>query len=304
MSCASGPGRWNSGVVVVTLLLGGCMVGPNYKGPPPEITVDLPQKFKNQPVNSRFRPARPNDAAVGGTWWRWFGDRELTRLVETGLAGSTDLQQQVERVEQARAQTRLAAAELKPNLTEDASFIRQRSTSTGAEQRARTVGSLSALTGGGGTGGPQPVFTGSNGPLLTSQPVFTTAYDFRTPIDLSWELDLFGRVRRNIESARAQRQAAEADLEALRLSVTANIAVNYFSLRALDAQLDVLRQTSDCLPGRRECFGRSAQLGPASRSAGGSDHRGSTLSATDSTAVRQRSNYVFGCARCRANPAQ
>jgi multidrug efflux system outer membrane protein len=70
-----------------------------------------------------------------------------------------------------------------------------------------------------------------------------TAWDFRTPADLRWELDLFGRIRRNVEAARAQTEQARADLEAAVLSITANVAAQYFTLRALDAQIVILERT-------------------------------------------------------------
>ncbi len=219
-------------------------MGPNYKGVPPQTTADLPTRYKNGSSRSgKWKIGVPNEAALGGQWWLIFTDRTLNRLEAGALANNRDLRTAVNRIDQAQSQVRLAAADLLPNLAANGKFNNQRSSSTDAEQRGRLVGSLSSLGGGAGGGSASPTFTGSNGPLIIEQPISKTFDTFQHSIDLSWELDIFGRVRRNVEAAKANRQSAEYDLLATQLSVTANLANQYFMLRALDSEMVILQRT-------------------------------------------------------------
>jgi outer membrane protein, multidrug efflux system len=229
-----------AGTAAAVLLLFGCAMGPNYRGVPPRTTADLPTKYKNRPAgNDRWKVAVPNEAALGGQWWLVFDDRTLNRLEAGALANNQDLRTAVNRIDQAQAQVRLATADLLPNVGANGKFNAQRTSSTEAEQRGRLVGSLSAI----GGGATSPSFTGSDGPLLTQQPVSSTFDTFQHTVDLSWELDIFGRVRRNVEAAKANRQSAEYDLLATQLSITANLANQYYMLRALDSEAVVLERT-------------------------------------------------------------
>jgi outer membrane protein, multidrug efflux system len=236
----------------LTLLLSGCLVGPKYQGPPPETTGDLPEKYKNRPSESGpWKNAEPRDTAGAGAWWQVFSDPKLDQLESLAVQENQNLRLSVDRIDDARAQMRLAAADLYPNIDVASSATRARTTSTGPVEPARLVGSASALGGGGASSSsaPMPVYTGSNGPLLTTQPVSVTAWDFRLPADMRWELDLFGRVRRNVEAARAQTEQAVVDFEAGLLSVTANVASEYFTLRALDSQIAILQRTIETREG-------------------------------------------------------
>jgi multidrug efflux system outer membrane protein len=233
-----------SGTAALFLFLFGCAaVGPNYHGMPPQTTADLPTRYKNRSTNDRrWKRAVPNEAALGGQWWLVFNDRTLNRLEAEALANNQDLRTAVNRIDEAQAQVRLATADLLPNLGGNGKFTNQRSSSTDAEQSGRLVGS-SSLGGGGGGSSASPTFTGSNGPLLTQQPISSTFDTFQHTIDLSWELDIFGRVRRNVEAAKANRQGAEEDLLAAQLSVTSNLANQYFMLHALDSESAILERT-------------------------------------------------------------
>ena len=232
------------GTVAAWLFFFGCApVGPNYRGVPPQTTADLPNRYKNPSTgNSRWKVATPNEAALGGQWWLIFHDKTLNRLESGAVANNQDLRTAVNRIEQARAQVRLARADLLPNLNANSKFTNQRTSSTDAEQSGRLVGNASSLGGGGG-GANGPTFTGSNGPLLTQQPVSSTFDTFQHTIDLSWELDIFGRVRRNVEAAKANKASAEYDLLATQLSITANLANQYFMLRAIDSEIGILKRT-------------------------------------------------------------
>ena len=229
------------------LFLSGCMVGPKYQGPPAETTADLPTKYKHGSAQSgHWKTPEPRDTEGAGDWWRIYSDQTLDRLESQAVAGNQNLRQSIDRIDDARAQMRIAAADLYPNLALSWSGTKARTTSTGPVESARIVGSASSLGGGGSgssTGAPMPVYSGSNGPVFSSQPISMTAWDFRMPAELRWELDLFGRIRRNVEAARAQTEQARADFEAALLSITANVAAQYFSLRALDAQIVILERT-------------------------------------------------------------
>jgi multidrug efflux system outer membrane protein len=236
-------GRRGGWATLFVCLFGCAPVGPNYHGVPRQTTADLPDRYKNRSTGDRrWKVAVPNEAALGGRWWLIFDDGSLNRLEDSALANNQDLRTAVNRIDQAQAQVRLATADLLPNLGANGKFTNQRSSSTDAAQSGRLIGSLSAI--GGGSGGSSgPTFTGSNGPLLTQQPVSTTFDTFQHTVDLSWELDIFGRVRRNVEAAKANRESAEADLLATQHSVTANLANQYFMLHALDSEAAILERT-------------------------------------------------------------
>jgi outer membrane protein, multidrug efflux system len=226
------------------LFLSGCMVGPKYHGPPPETTADLPTKYKNGSAqNGHWKIPEPRDTEGAGDWWRIYSDSTLDRLENQAVAGNQNLRLAIDRIDDARAQMRIAAADLYPNLALSWSGTKARTTSTGPVQSARIVGSTSSLSGGGSSSGPMQVYSGSNGPVFSSQPISQTAWDFQLPAELRWELDLFGRIRRNVQAARAQTEQARADFESILLSVTANLAAQYFTLRALDAQIAILERT-------------------------------------------------------------
>jgi outer membrane protein, multidrug efflux system len=226
------------------LFLSGCMVGPKYQGPPAETTADLPTRYKNgSSLNGQWKAPEPRDTEGAGDWWRIYSDPTLDRLENQAMAGNQNLRLSLDRIDDARAQMRIAAADLYPNLALSWSGTKARTTSTGPVESARIVGSASSLGGGSSSSGPMPVYSGSNGPVFSSQPISQTAWDFRMPAELRWELDLFGRIRRNVEAAQAQTEQARADFESTLLSITANLAAQYFTLRALDAQIAVLERT-------------------------------------------------------------
>ena len=236
-------------VSLVTLLLGACAVGPNYSGPPPGDFPPVPAAYK-QPSSrggsSRpsgpFADARPADKEPRGPWWRLFHDTELDRLEAQALAANQDLRVATSRIAVARAQTREAAADFYPDARFEGSAQRQRTSDREPFQRGQLLGAnpfagaAGGAAGGAGAGGSSPT-------ILLTQPRTTTQNLFRAPVDLNWELDLFGRVRRNTEAARADRESVEADFHNMSLSVTANVAVNYFALRALDRETAVLERT-------------------------------------------------------------
>jgi multidrug efflux system outer membrane protein len=209
-------------------------VGPNYKGPP---EVETPVAFKN----TGWKKAEPRDALNRGEWWKVFRDPVLDRLETQSVSANQDIALAVDRIGEVRAQVRVAAADFFPNVDTEPSGIRQRLTNSGPVQRGELVGSnpfgslLSA---------PGSASSASNSPLvLETRPLTSTYNVFNFPVDLNWELDLFGRVRRNRAAARATAQAVLADFHNTLLSVTANVASTYYEVRAIDAEIGVLERT-------------------------------------------------------------
>lgn len=148
-----------------------------------------------------WKQATPADVLPRGDWWKSFNDPALDALVERALAANQNLAAAAARVEQARAAAGLARSAYFPAVGVGASVDRGRTSRT-----------------------TDNVF-----------PVAETTTN-RTAFDASWELDLFGRVRRLNESARAEAAASAADFESVRLALTAEVATSYFSLRALDRE--------------------------------------------------------------------
>jgi multidrug efflux system outer membrane protein len=218
------------------LLAGFPAVGPNYKGPPP---VETPDAYKNTPPPD-WKKAEPEDNQPRGDWWTVFRDPILDQIETEAETANQDIALAVDRIGEVRAQVRVAAADFLPNVDTEPDAVRERLTNTGPEQRGELVGnnpfSVPGASSGGGLSSNQPL-------ILSTQPLTRTYNVFSFPLDLNWELDLFGRVRRNHEAAKATAQAAMADLSNTMLSVTANVAETYYDIRALDAEIGVLERT-------------------------------------------------------------
>jgi len=153
-------------------------------------------------------------APAEGEWWRLFADPDLDALEEQVRIANQDLQLAIARVDEARATARIARSELMPTVTLDPSY---------------TVGKVSP-----------------NRPLAPAARQNGTYFqDVVIPFDLSYEIDLWGRVRRSFESATAAARASERDFEFVSLSLAAEVATEYFGVRSLDAQAAVLDRSRD-----------------------------------------------------------
>jgi multidrug efflux system outer membrane protein len=188
---------------VLPLLLAACSVGSDYKKP--EVT-------NLTPTDWRWKTGEPRDSIPKGEWWKVFNDPVLDRLETDAVNHNQNLQAVVARVEQARAVARLTRSQFFPELSLDPAFTRQ-----------RTSGHL-----------PTPI------PIEVPSAYINT---YSVPLDLSYEVDLWGRVRRSFESARAQAQASVADYQNALLTLTADVAVNYFLLRSLEFEIATLHHT-------------------------------------------------------------
>ena len=192
------------------LALGGCTVGPNYK----RVTAPVPSTWE---VAEPWREAQPKDSVPKTSWWAVFHDDELNALESDLLAANQDLKVAFAHLDQARASAAVQNATLFPTLSVDPAAARERFSGT------RATGSSFPLTG--------PVTEGS----------------YSIPFNVSYEVDLWGKRRRTIEAAQASYQANAADLENVRLVLTAELAADYFTLRQLDSEIGILNRTVEAL---------------------------------------------------------
>jgi NodT family efflux transporter outer membrane factor (OMF) lipoprotein len=191
--------------------LSGCMVGPKYKTPAaitaPAFKEAAPASF----ADDGWKPGQPSDTKLKGDWWAMFGDQKLNEL-EAQVEGAN------QSIKSAEANFRAARAQIGIQRSYEAPTI--------------------------GVGpGVSSVRNSAN------QPYFSRALDnnglgnFTLPVDLNYEVDLWGRIRRGVTSAREQEQASDADLENARLSLHAELAMDFFGLRVADAQTELLNDT-------------------------------------------------------------
>ena len=192
-------------MVFVSLLSAACTVGPDYVRPTPVET--MPTAYKEL---EGWKVAQPQDGAIGERWWELYHDPILNSLVEQVAISNLNIAAAEAQFRQARALVQGAKAGYFPSLTVGASATRSQSSSN---------------SGAGNSGG-------------------TTASNFLLPLDLTWELDLWGRIRRGVEASQANAQASAADLAAATLSAQAELAGDYFQLQVLDAQKQLLDATA------------------------------------------------------------
>jgi len=180
------------------------VVGPKYHPP----AVQAPPAYKEV---GDWKPAQPNDQNLGGTWWTIFQDPQLDDLERQVNVSNQNLKAAEAQYRQARAVLRYYRADYYPTMTAGPSATRTR---TSAHRPP-----------------PNSIFNG------------ITYNDFVLPFDVSYQADVWGRVRRNVESYREQAQASAADLATVNLSMHADLAVDYFQARSLDAEEQLLNST-------------------------------------------------------------
>lgn len=192
-------------------MLGACAVGPNYVRPSVDITTD----FKE---SQGWKSAEPKDQLPRGKWWAIYDDRDLDALMEQVNVSNQNIKQAEAQFRAARALAQAARASFFPVIGASASATRARGGSRGINSAG--AGNTGTSTGTVGT-------TGGSG--LTQTDTAT--------LDASWELDLWGKLRRASESARANEKASAAELQAARLSAQAELAMDYFQLRVTDEEM-------------------------------------------------------------------
>ena len=194
---------WASLAVVV--LAAGCTVGPNYVKPKAEVPAD----YHETPAN--WKQAQPSDAIEKGKWWEIYQDQQLNDLEEQINISNQTLKAAQAQFAEARAALKVTRSQRYPTVSLNAGA------STDRVSRHR--------------------------PLFNNELETPNYNDFTLPVDVSYEADLWGRVRRLVEASRSEAQASAADLANVSLSLHAELASDYFQLRGLDAQKRLLDDT-------------------------------------------------------------
>jgi len=203
--------------IAAAVLLTGCRVGPKYHTPP-AMTQAPPISYKESPTQFKgtdgWKVAQPQDAMLHGKWWEIYNDPELNALEDQVNINNQNIKASFQNLMVARAIIREARSQLFPTASIGPAYTRSRSSAN-----------LKNSTGTGGTN------AGSQSSLISM------------PLDVSWEPDLWGRIRNTIDEARFEAQISAADLENERLSEQANLAVFFFELRGQDAMQSLYNST-------------------------------------------------------------
>jgi NodT family efflux transporter outer membrane factor (OMF) lipoprotein len=195
---------WLNALLALVVLVVGCAVGPNYRTP----SVETPPVYKE---SADWKPAQPNDQNLGGNWWTVFKDPQLDNLELQVNVSNQNLIAAEAQYQQARAVLRYYRADYYPTVTAGLSGTRERVSSRRPP--------------------PTSIFDG------------ITYNDFVLPVEISYQADVWGRVRRTVESYREQAQASAGDLATVNLSLHADLAIDYFQARSLDAEEQLLTST-------------------------------------------------------------
>src|ERR1035437_3578947 len=204
-------------LVTILLLAMGCSVGPKYVRPPvqsPPAYKELPQAGANG--SDAFRTAQPGDGTTRGKWWEAFNDPQLNELEEKASSSNQEIAAAADNFLAARALVREARSHYFPTVSANPSIVNSRPNP-------------------GQYGGLQ---TGSSSGVTVKS--FT---DFSLPFDASWEPDLWGRIRNTVRANVFAAQASAADVENVRLSEQAELAVDYYELRAQDLLMQLVDST-------------------------------------------------------------
>lgn len=190
--------------VIASAMLAGCAVGPKYQ----RFDVQAPAAWSSE---GPWRQAAPKDSIPKGAWWELFHDDELNRYEQKLLAANQSLVAAQDRLARARSLARIASAGLFPTMSTDPNASRVR-------------------------------FSGNRpGSSTPESPLTQSVYSI--PFALNYEVDLFGRQRKSLEAANANLQSAAADLQNVQLVLTAELAADYFTLRELDAETQVVQDS-------------------------------------------------------------
>jgi NodT family efflux transporter outer membrane factor (OMF) lipoprotein len=194
------------------MFMASCTVGPKYVRPSvpatPAYKETPPQSFKEA---GEWQPAQPGDQGLRGKWWEIFGDPGLNALEEQVTVSNQDLKAAEARFREARALVRFNRASEFPTISvgPNANYVKD----------------------------------SNNTPAFPTSVSRSGAGDFILPFDLSYEIDLWGRVRRTVAAAREETQATAADVATASLSLHAELAMDYFELRSADTQKQILDDT-------------------------------------------------------------
>jgi NodT family efflux transporter outer membrane factor (OMF) lipoprotein len=197
-----------AGSLVVLATLQGCVKGPKYAKPqvqiPPSYKEITPDNFKEI---DGWKLASPADDVIRGKWWEMFNDPQLNALEEQVNISNQSIALAEANFRSARSLVKQSRSQYFPTVTTSPSIVRSRSSSRTGLGRGQVV------------------------------------TDYLLPFDASWEPDLWGRIRNTVSASASEAQATAADLENVRLSVQAELAFDYYQLRALDAEKELLDST-------------------------------------------------------------
>jgi NodT family efflux transporter outer membrane factor (OMF) lipoprotein len=194
--------------------LTGCVVGPNYHQPsPPPPAAAYKELPPPSPPNGSWKQAQPSDGQLKGNWWELYGDPQLNALEKKVAVSNQTLKAAMEQYFEAREQVRITRANYYPTLAAGPSISRVRE---------------------------------SNNAPDTVRGITEFQYNaFSLQGQVSWQPDFWGEVRRSVEQARANAQATAADLANVALSLQSELAMDYFEMRGLDSQQEILESTVD-----------------------------------------------------------
>ncbi|MDB6062222.1 MAG: transporter [Verrucomicrobiaceae bacterium] len=199
-----------SALLLPFIILTGCAVGPDYQKPSLQAPLQWSEASTGDAI---WKPATPVDGKTKGEWWEIFGDAQLNVLEQQALANNLNLQAAVARLDQARALAQIARGGLLPTLSLDGNSTRTRTSANRPNS--------------GNDNSVRSTLKNDNSLALTA----------------NYELDFFGRVRRDIEAGKAGEQQVAADFENVKLLLAADVAAGYFNSRSLQAELAILKES-------------------------------------------------------------
>jgi len=225
------------GMIVIASTLSACVQGTDYRRPQSE----APDSWSTlAPLGDTMSPDRGPDA----TWWKSFQNDELSELIERALQHNHDVNRAVARILEGRAGVMSATAGFFPHLNLSSSY-------TNIAVSENTLAGLGLAT------GQRP------GPSIFATPG-TTFGLWNGAMDLRWELDFWGRIRRGREAAQAETRAIEEDARAVALTLISDVGQSYFRIRELDDQVDIATRTLAVRRESLEIIQKRAGVGLAS----------------------------------------
>jgi NodT family efflux transporter outer membrane factor (OMF) lipoprotein len=199
-------------LLALSLALSACAIGPDYQRP----ELQIPTQFKQI---EGWTQAQPGDVLERGSWWQLYGDAELNALVGRLNVSNQNLAASEAQYRQARALVRGTRAAFYPSLSSSAGVTRA------------------------GQGGGDSTLSTADGIAVSGSNAANISKSYDLSLNAAWELDIWGKLRRSLESSRAGYEASAADLAALKLSLQAELVQTYLQLRVLDDQQRLLDAT-------------------------------------------------------------
>jgi len=233
-------------ITAVGVVIAGCEVGPNYKPPAPNLTPTY-REATTRPTSQPVATTRPVDLIH---WWTTLNDPELNSLIARAAEANLDLQSAAARVRQARAERGVVASSLFPTVNATGGYSHSlRSGGISSSSNFNTNGTTGGTTTGGTTtGGTTTGGTTSGtgtGTSVSGGGSSASPTDlYQAGFDATWEIDVFGGIRRQVESSDDSIQAAVEDLRDVQVTLLAEVATDYITLRGLQQQLEFTYQNA------------------------------------------------------------